>query len=182
MRATRQGQVYDTDAATLLVEVKDGTFPPDAASWYREGLYQMPDGRLFLAGEGGADTRWCRRLPDRSRIEGDGIEPLSARDAMEWAEVHASIDAIDADAMARVAQRIDLRTRLEAAYMAVEGARTGHGAIDWYATLAGADPKTVRRWIAEDSPRVTGPLDLYDEGRRVGADEAIAQLRERLTT
>jgi hypothetical protein len=54
----------------------------------RTGLYLSPRGQWFVAGAGGACSRWGRRAVDGSRDPGDGIELVSADQARGLLEQH----------------------------------------------------------------------------------------------
>lgn len=73
-----------------------------------------------------------------------------------------------------------LRRRLEATYMRLEGASSGHGAQTWLARLARLDPRTVRRALAGDIPpdRVEAALDLIDAGQRAGPPRTVVQWKQ----
>ena len=87
MRRTHKGRRYDTGKATLVgrVAVKAGSQSPAHDSV--ETLYRTARGHWFLAGAGGALSKWGRR--DGDLQAGERIQPLSNADAelwLEWAE------------------------------------------------------------------------------------------------
>ena len=79
------GKKYDTTTAKL-VGTYDTGYIGDFELRYEE-LYQKATGEFFLAGEGGAKTRWASRTID-GFSSGEGILPLTLDEAREWAEEH----------------------------------------------------------------------------------------------
>lgn len=87
MRTIIEGTRYDTEKAELVGEANYG-YAGDFSSW-RAGLYRTPrSGRYFLAGKGGPMTRFSQRTPDGGSSGGKKIIPLTAEDALQWAEQH----------------------------------------------------------------------------------------------
>ncbi|SOD57723.1 hypothetical protein SAMN05216595_3831 [Rhizobium sp. AN6A] len=56
-------------------------------------LYRTPRGRFFLAGHGGAMTRWAQPVQG-GRSGSQGLHPVSTAEAREFAEQHANEDTI----------------------------------------------------------------------------------------
>lgn len=79
------GKKYDTTTAKLVGTYDTGYI----GDFYRryEKLYLKATGEFFLAGEGGAKTRWASRTID-GYSSGEGILPLTLDEAREWAEEH----------------------------------------------------------------------------------------------
>ena len=60
MKAIIEGKRYDTDKAVLVGEASSD-FSRSYFGWWEAGLYKTPrSGAFFLAGAGGAMTRWAR--------------------------------------------------------------------------------------------------------------------------
>lgn len=87
MKRTIDGRRYDTATAHALYTVQTGD-PFGGMSRGEETLYRTRNGRYFLAGEGGAMSRWATSLGNNSWSGGEGIEVLSAREALAWCERH----------------------------------------------------------------------------------------------
>jgi len=85
MKRIINGRRYDTDTAKLVGSFESGYIGD--FDWKEEKLYQKTTGEFFLAGEGGARTRWSRRTID-GYSSGEGILPLTLDEAREWAEEH----------------------------------------------------------------------------------------------
>lgn len=95
MKAIINGKRYDTTKATLI-----GSATSDAMSndfrYFSEQLYVTPRSKsYFVAGEGGAMSRWAQRVDGNSYTGGNGIKPLTRKDALLWAEQHLSADVIE---------------------------------------------------------------------------------------
>lgn len=80
---------YDTDTATEISSYNNGLCFTDF-NFIIETLYKKRTGEFFLAGEGGAFTRYAHRCPDGTICGGAGIVPLSIDDAKDWVEMHAN--------------------------------------------------------------------------------------------
>lgn len=86
------GRRYDTATAKLVGEYEAGYIGD--FDWLSEQLYQKATGEFFLAGKGGARTRWASRTID-GFSSGDGILPLTLEEAREWAEEHLSVKEVE---------------------------------------------------------------------------------------
>jgi hypothetical protein len=86
------GLRYSTETATEICTFESGELHGDF-HYEETTLYQTPRGRFFLAGYGGALTRWSRPVCD-GQADGEGLVPVSARDARSFAEMHAEEDAV----------------------------------------------------------------------------------------
>ncbi len=95
MQRIVHGRRYDTATATRIDSAGEG-FPGDFRR-YEEALYRTPNGRYFLAGEGGALTRWACPVDGGGWTNGDGIVPLSPEEALAWAETHLDPETIAAE-------------------------------------------------------------------------------------
>jgi hypothetical protein len=90
MKAIINGLRYDTNKAVLIGEYNTGGSVSDFGYWYA-GLYRTPrSGKYFLAGEGGAMTRYASSAVN-SFCGGKKITPLRRKDARSWAK--AFLDA-----------------------------------------------------------------------------------------
>lgn len=92
MKKIINGRRYDTDTAKLVGSFESGYIGD--FDWKEEKLYQKTTGEFFLAGRGGAKTRWASRTID-GFSSGDGILPLTFEEAREWAEAHLSTDEVE---------------------------------------------------------------------------------------
>lgn len=86
------GKKYDTDTAKRVGSFESGYIGD--FEWRNETLYQKATGEFFLAGKGGAKTRWASRAID-GYSSGEGILPLTLDEAREWAEEHLPVDEVE---------------------------------------------------------------------------------------
>ena len=78
MKTTINGIRYDTIGATFIGSNSSGS-NPDSANWYTETLYCTPRSRrYFLAGKGGAATKY------RNGGNGGKIIPIATGEAIGW--------------------------------------------------------------------------------------------------
>ncbi|MFK3777270.1 hypothetical protein [Agrobacterium sp. NPDC089420] len=86
------GLRYNTVTATKICSLENDE---DRGDFRFEitALYQTPRGRFFLAGHGGAMSRWARSVRD-GRTGGEGLTVVSAQDARAFAEEHADEDTV----------------------------------------------------------------------------------------
>ncbi len=89
------GRVYNTETADLVGTYNSG-HPAGDFSKEITSLYKTKKGGWFLSGHGGALSRWGQQVPgDRARINGAGLEVLTEREAMAWAEEHLESDEVE---------------------------------------------------------------------------------------
>lgn len=95
MKKVVNGKVYNTETAALIGSLNRAG--PSDFQFERTGLYRTTKGQFFLAGQGGAMSRWSRQAPyDNGSIAGWGVLPLDPTDALEFA---SKID-VDAELIA----------------------------------------------------------------------------------
>ncbi len=92
MKRIVDGRMYNSETADLVGSLSRGG--TSDFQYERTGLYRTKRGQFFLAGEGGALSRWGRQAPfDRNGlIGGEGVLPLDPKDALDFAE-KADVDA-----------------------------------------------------------------------------------------
>lgn len=74
MKKTFGKYTYDTEVANVVKKVTEGCFGDSCG--YEETLYAMPDGKLFLYTNGGADSKY----------PAEGIKRMSKEAAEKWAK------------------------------------------------------------------------------------------------
>jgi hypothetical protein len=95
MKEIIDGVRYDTEKATDLGWVGNDEFANDMRHWSGR-LYRTPrSGRYFIAGKGGAMSRFAVPCPGGGSGGGSGIQPISEREALRLAEDCWSSDAIE---------------------------------------------------------------------------------------
>jgi hypothetical protein len=98
MKSIINGLRYDTDKATLIGSASGGGYSMNDFRYWLESLYRTPrSGRFFVAGRGGAMSRWAKRVPgDNGWMGSSGIIPMTDSEAREWAEEHLTAEQIEA--------------------------------------------------------------------------------------
>ena len=91
MQKIINGLLYDTGEAEHVAQYGNGKSMSDF-DWLEETLYQTANGRFFLAGKGGARTRYATPVSTNTWSGGKDIRPLSEKDAKEWLERHDLVD------------------------------------------------------------------------------------------
>lgn len=88
MRRSIEGKIYDTATATEICDISRG-YGGDFDQVSAE-LYVTRKGAFFIAGWGGAMTRFATSTSDGNGRQGDdGIIPLPEREALAYAEEFA---------------------------------------------------------------------------------------------
>jgi hypothetical protein len=94
MKKIIDGLRYDTEKAVEIGSYDTGLGNRDFRNWSAT-LYRTPrSNRYFLAGSGGPMTRFARSVGNMSS-GGDGLFPMTAQEALEWAEQYLDADAIE---------------------------------------------------------------------------------------
>lgn len=95
MKKVINGKVYNTETATQIANWDNGVYGSDFNAC-DESLYVTKKGTYFVAGEGGALSRWSESCGSNGRQGGEGMEVLTKAEALEWCETHD----VDADTIA----------------------------------------------------------------------------------
>lgn len=90
MRRIINGKTYNTDTATWVGEYRNSFFPGDFR-YIEEDLYKKKTGEFFLAGRGGAMTKYAEAV-STAYANGFGIIPLTEEEAMDWVEKYLDTD------------------------------------------------------------------------------------------
>jgi len=93
MRQVIDGKVYDTETATLIANDSFG-YPSDFKHW-DESLYITKKRTYFIAGSGGAMTKYAVSMGNNSTGGSSRIEPISKEEALSWLEKHGSAEDIE---------------------------------------------------------------------------------------
>ena len=99
MKKIINGLRYDTDIAIVIGFYsnigREATGKGDF-SWFEATLYKTPrSGRYFLAGEGGAQSRFSQSAGQNSWTGGSDLIPMTHGDALAWAERYLDADVIE---------------------------------------------------------------------------------------
>jgi hypothetical protein len=93
MKQIINGKRYDTASAVRIAGWDNGYGQGDFR-WCSEELYKTKTGAYFIAGEGGAMSRYARPCGDMTG-GGSGITPYTEEEAREWCEKHGLTDALE---------------------------------------------------------------------------------------
>lgn len=93
MKKVINGKVYNTETATLVAEWSNHYFPRDF-HYCEEELYLTKKGNWFIAGQGGALSKYAQPCGNGS-CGGEGIEPISEAVAKVWLEHNDCILALE---------------------------------------------------------------------------------------
>ena len=85
IRRIIDGKAYDTGTAIEVAEIADFGNGPNDFRFESTSLYRTQKGAWFIAGEGGALTRWARKVTD-GYSSGHGLELVTADEARELLE------------------------------------------------------------------------------------------------
>jgi hypothetical protein len=88
MKKVIDRKLYNTDTAELIHTHSFGSCRD--FGYFVEELYITKSGRFFVAGKGGARSRWGRRVDQNTWSGSSGIEGLSKEEALTWCESHGA--------------------------------------------------------------------------------------------
>lgn len=94
MKQIIKGKRYDTETAKLVAEYSNDLDLGDFSN-LEESLYQTQSGKWFIAGSGGALTKYATTCGGRSS-SGESILPIEASEALRWLESHKMTEEIEA--------------------------------------------------------------------------------------
>ena len=87
MRRIINGKVYDTATATEVANISTGSHSRSDFRYEDTHLYRSPKGQWFIAGYGGARSRWAHPI-NNGTTNGNGLELIGKEDAQELVERH----------------------------------------------------------------------------------------------
>jgi len=96
MKKVIDGKVYNTETATEVGSWDNGCNGGDFDQC-SVALYKSKAGQFFLAGSGGARSKYSRSCGTNLVGGGEGMELLSEAEALAWCEEHD----VDADEIAK---------------------------------------------------------------------------------
>lgn len=86
------GLRYSTETATKICTHESDVGRSDF-KFERTALFRSPKGKFFIAGFGGALSRWSQPYQN-GQTGGEGLIPLDVDGARSFAELHADADTI----------------------------------------------------------------------------------------
>jgi hypothetical protein len=84
MKQVIDRKLYDTDAAEQIAQHAPITDKSDLY-YLIETLYKTSDKEYFLHGDGGAATKWSKKVTE-GRAADEKIKPLTDEEALDWCE------------------------------------------------------------------------------------------------
>lgn len=93
MERVIDGKRYNTKTATELCDVSgpNGTLSVTDFAYNDTHLYRTKSGRYFIAGEGGARSRWAKPCGNDVR-NGEGLQPIDEAEARRLCEQFGSVE------------------------------------------------------------------------------------------
>jgi hypothetical protein len=99
VKKTLNGVRYDTGKAVIIGEANNmggGVDSTGDFGYWSATLYRTPQAkRHFLAGRGGPATRFAQSAGRSAWVGGEGIIPLTDKDARQWAERYLTPEIVD---------------------------------------------------------------------------------------
>ena len=96
MKAIIRGKRFDTDKAELIGGAEGGGSSRTDWHYWEESLYRTPTSKqYFIAGSGGPLSAWGQRIGQNERRGSSGIKPLSAAEALDWAQQNLPADLVE---------------------------------------------------------------------------------------
>jgi len=95
MRKVINGKTYDTKTAERLCDGSNDLTCNDFGE-LTEHLYRSPYGQYFVAGSGGAMSKYGRTCGNNSWGWGEGIKLVTASEAKRYLEEHGSAEEFEA--------------------------------------------------------------------------------------
>lgn len=91
MKQVINGMKYDTATAERIARFENTSDTSDT-KYVRETLYRTPNDRYFIAGKGGAESKYSEPAVGGGLTGGSDMRTVSEDDALEWCE-EKKIDA-----------------------------------------------------------------------------------------
>ena len=88
MRKVIEGKLYNTETAEMVATDSYSHYG-DLGYWSEE-IYRTKRGNWFLAGEGGAMSKYAQAIGQNEVGGGSAIIPLTEGEALAWLEDHTS--------------------------------------------------------------------------------------------
>lgn len=88
------GKLYDTDSAELITSTyPNGTQDRGNFRFLKESLYVTENGSYFIAGEGGAKTKYSQPAASGGTTGGEDIRAVTEEEAFQWCQRRGEVDA-----------------------------------------------------------------------------------------
>jgi hypothetical protein len=100
MKKIIDGMRYNTEISVLIGKTNNigrGCDSVNDFQYWEAALYKTPrSGRFFLAGSGGAMSRFAQASGQNTWTGGSDLIPLTKDEAYQWAEQHLSPEQLEA--------------------------------------------------------------------------------------
>ena len=90
MKRVIGGKLFDTVTAERVADVSPRIYSRDDFEYEDTVLYRTKKGAFFLAGSGGARSRWAQRVNNGS-VGGSGMLPIDLAEAKSLVEEHGEV-------------------------------------------------------------------------------------------
>ena len=94
MKKIVDGKRYDTETAEEIA-YHSNDLPTNDFNWYEERLFRTQKGNWFIAGEGGAASRYSKSCGNNGSCGGSDLTPIPMIEAREWLERNDEIEALE---------------------------------------------------------------------------------------
>lgn len=95
MKQIINGKRYNTATATLIADISPTGYFLGDFRYEETAIYRTARGSWFVAGKGGALSRWAKSVGQSGSCGGAGIEAITADEARSLLEVHREIGALE---------------------------------------------------------------------------------------
>lgn len=96
MKKIINGVRYDSDKAEVVGSASASGVGRSDFSWWEATLYVTPTSRrYFLAGEGGAMSRFRQPVGNNGFSGGSDLVPMTPEEALDWAETFLSVAEVE---------------------------------------------------------------------------------------
>ena len=89
------GKRYNTETADLLCNISRGSYSRSDFNYDDTDLYVTKNGNFFIAGEGGARSRWAQSVGQNSWGGGEGLRPIDRNDARNLLEQYGTPEQVE---------------------------------------------------------------------------------------
>lgn len=89
------GKRYNTETAEHLCNISRNGFNRGDFAYDDTDLYVTKNGNFFIAGEGGARSRWAQSYGQNGSQGGSGLRPIEKNDARSLLEQYGSPEQVE---------------------------------------------------------------------------------------
>ena len=89
------GKRYNTETATELCNISSNGYSRSDFNYDNTDLYVTKSGNFFIAGHGGARSRWAQSYGQNGSQGGEGLRPLNKDDARNLLEQYGTAEQVE---------------------------------------------------------------------------------------